>query len=145
MQLLTTSMRTSLELKAGVAAGGAIGAYLFGAEYASLMILLLFMAFDYITGVWAGYVNQELSSAVGFRGIVRKVLMLVPIAMAVQLDRLGGLDPPILTLIVLWGLVANEGLSILENLAAAGVPVPERLRAALAGLREKSEETERVR
>ena len=126
----------------GISIAGLLSAlaYIFGGQRDLIAALVIFMVIDYLTGVWAAYESKRLCSQIMFRGIVHKTLRFALVAMAVQLDRLMSMNPPLLTIIVIWFLIANEGLSAIENLARAGVPIPERLRSALIGLRTTAED-----
>ena len=101
--------------------------------------LLLFMVLDYLTGLLAACISPRLrlSSARGFRGICKKLLILLLVVVAHALERASGI--PALHSVVVWFFIGNEGLSILENAVRAGVPVPRKLRAALEGMREEKE------
>ena len=118
-------------------AGGAITAALGGWDM-MLQILVLFTVLDYVTGLVAAWYEQQLNSRVGFRGIAKKILIFVPIAVAFTLDRAMGQD--ILRSLAICFYVANEGLSIVENLGRASVPIPAPLKSALEQLKEKAEE-----
>lgn len=139
MRLLTENMKTSWIEKGLFTGAGSATAYLFGVDRSLLVVLVLFVLLDYMTGITAAAIAGELSSRRGFRGILRKVLMFVPVVMAVQIDRLAGAEPAILTIITTWALIGNEGVSIIENLAYAGVPIPRRLQEALAGFRREAD------
>ena len=81
--------------------------------------------------------DGRLSSKVGFRGIAKKMLMFVVVAIACMLDAALGQD--MLRNVTIWFYIANEGISILENLGMAGVPFPRRLSDALELIRERGE------
>ncbi len=137
MRVLTEDMKHAW-LEKSVFTGATSGiSYLFGVDRDLMIALALFMLLDYMTGITAAAIDGQLSSRRGFRGILRKVLMFVPVVMAVQLDRMTGAEPAILTIITTWALIGNEGISILENLSRAGVPIPDRLQQALAGFRDR--------
>ena len=128
---------------AAAALGGWLG-YFMGGLDGLLFALLVFMALDYLTGVMCAVVDGKLSSAVGFRGIFKKVciLLLVGLANIVDLYIVG--DGSALRGAVVCFYLANEGLSLLENTAHIGLPVPEKLKQALAQLhnREKKDKQE---
>ena len=132
-------------LKALSAAGGASSGVLGGFDGA-LGVLLCFMAADYLTG-WAAALlgkspktaNGGLDSKAGFAGIAKKGLMLVVVLAGALLDRALGAEQAVFRDMIIWFYLANEGLSLLENLALAGVPFPEKLRRALEQLKEKDE------
>ncbi len=99
--------------------------------------LLVAMAIDYMTGILAAYINpnMQLSSQRGFRGICKKIVILLLVALAHELDRATG-QPAIQSLVV-WFFLGNEGLSIVENAAKAGLPIPSKLKDTLEQLTDK--------
>ena len=110
--------------------------FLFGLPDALLVALIAFIILDYMTGVVAAIIAGELSSKKGFKGILRKVMTLVPVVVAHVVDtaiKTGG----VLRTAVISFLVANEGISILENTSRCGVPWPPKLKAVLEQLRNK--------
>lgn len=121
-----------------VAALGGLATALFGGWDVYLKVLVAFIAFDYITGVIAAYQEKKLNSNVGWRGITRKVLIFVVVALAHLLDT--ALEQQLFRGLVIWFYIGNEGLSVIENLGRAGVPIPAPLRAALESLKQKAEE-----
>lgn len=121
-----------------VAALGGVVTALFGGWDVYLKVLIAFMAFDYVTGVIAAYQEKKLDSNVGWKGITRKVLVLVIVALAHLLDT--ALGQQLFRGLVIWFYIGNEGLSVIENLGRAGVPIPAPLRAALESLKQKAEE-----
>lgn len=111
--------------------------WLFGAWDMALTILIVFMVLDYFTGVLKGYVNKELSSDIGLKGLARKAVILVVLIVAVCLDRLLNTGNWVFRTLVAYFYIANEGLSLIENCAALGAPVPSQITDALAQLKEK--------
>ena len=109
---------------------------LYGGWSMNLEYLLLAMVIDYITGVAASFFSPDLSldSRVGFKGIVKKVLILLMVAMGHIVD--GVIGTELVMPMVLWFYLANECLSITENVANAGVPVPKRLKSTLRQVKE---------
>ena len=103
--------------------------------------LLVAMAIDYVTGILAAYINPNLAlnSQKGFKGICKKIVILLLVALAHELDRATG-QPAVQSLVV-WFFLGNEGLSIVENAAKAGLPIPGKLRATLEQLTDKNERT----
>jgi toxin secretion/phage lysis holin len=116
--------------------GGAITAVLGGWDLA-LQVLVLFVVLDYLVGLIAAWTEKSLSSKVGFRGIAKKMLLFVPIAICYALDQVLGQE--ILRSLAIFFYIANEGLSIIENLGRAGVPVPAALGDALEQMKRKGE------
>jgi toxin secretion/phage lysis holin len=110
--------------------------YVFGGLDVALQCLLIAIALDYVSGMIKAYESQTLSSRIGFRGIIKKVGVLAIVALGVVIDRLTGNSGDIRTLIIYY-FVANEGLSIIENLASAGVPIPAIIAKALKILKDK--------
>ena len=129
--------------KIQIAATG-IGAwlgYFLGGMDGLLIALIVFMVLDYISGVMCAVLDKKLSSAVGFRGIFKKVLILILVGVANIVDvHVVGTGSVLRTSVICFYL-SNEGLSLLENAAYIGLPVPEPLKNALAQLhnRDKKE------
>ena len=115
------------------AIGGWIG-YFVGGVDGLMTALLIFMVLDYITGLMCAVIDKKLSSAVGFKGICKKVLilMLVGVAHIVDLHVVGAGDA--LRSAVVCFYLSNESVSMLENAAHLGLPIPEKLKSVLAQL-----------
>jgi len=101
-----------------------------------LITLIMFMVLDYLTGIMAAYGCSNLSSKIGFKGIIKKLLILVLVIMAHQIDLIAGQDVIVRTMVT-WFFLGNEGLSILENAAKMGVPIPGALKEILVQLTEE--------
>ena len=110
--------------------------WLFGSWDIAIQVLVAFMIIDYVTGVIVAYINGEIDSAIGFKGILKKVLILIALIVGVLLDRLVGIEWTFRT-VVCYFFIANEGLSILENIGKTGLPLPERLKDKLAQLKDE--------
>lgn len=110
--------------------------WLFGVWDIPLVVLVVFMVLDQLTGVIRGYVNKELSSDVGLKGIARKCVILIILIVAVMLDRLLNTGSWMFRTMVAYFYIANEGISLLENCASLGAPIPEKLKNALIQLKE---------
>ena len=124
-------------IQAALAAiGGGLGWFLGGMD-GFLYALIAFVVIDYLTGVMCAIVDKKLSSNVGFRGIFRKVLIFVMVGVGHVIDTQLIGDGSVLRTAVIWFYICNEGLSVLENLAGMGVPVPQRLRALLNAEKQK--------
>lgn len=123
-------------IKTIVASVGTSFTWLFGTWDTAIGILLLFMVLDYVTGLLRGYVNKELSSDIGLKGIARKAVIFVVLIVAVSLDRLTNIGTWIFRTLVCYFYIANEGISLLENCANLGLPIPEKIREALLQLKE---------
>ena len=119
------------------AVGGWLGWFLGGCD-GLLYALLAFVVIDYITGVMCAVVDKKLSSAVGFRGIFKKVLifLLVGIGHALDVNVVG--SGSVLRTAVIFFYMANEGLSLTENAAHLGLPIPEKLKDVLEQLHDRS-------
>ena len=120
------------------AGAASICTFLFGAPDVWLMTLLAFIVIDYGSGVIAAYIRHELSSKVGFIGILKKTMYFFVVAVAHCVDVATGAGG-VLQGIAVGFLIANEGISILENCARCGIPIPERLIRALEQIREKAD------
>lgn len=108
--------------------------FLFGAPDVWLMTLLAFIVIDYISGVIAAYIGNTLSSRVGFIGILKKTMYFFVVAVAHCVDVATGAGG-VLQGIAVGVLISNEGISILENCAKCGIPIPDRLIRALAQIK----------
>ena len=116
------------------AIGGWLGYFLGGCD-GLLIALVVFVVVDYLTGVMCAVSDKKLSSEVGFKGICRKVLLFVLVGVAHTLDEtMLGSGSALRTATILFYL-SNEGLSIVENAARMGLPIPDRLQEALKQLR----------
>lgn len=104
--------------------------------------LIAFMALDYLTGVLVAAAQKELSSKVGFKGIAKKVIILALVAVGHILDThvLGG--GAVCRSAVSGFYIANEGISILENAAELGLPLPKKLIDVLKQLRDDNDKEE---
>ena len=123
------------------ALGGWLGYFLGGMD--GLMIaLIVLMTLDYVSGVMYAIIDKKLSSAVGFKGICKKVfiLMLVGVAHIIDLHVVG--TGSALRGAVICFYMSNEGLSLLENAAHIGLPIPDKLRDILSQLHDKERTTD---
>lgn len=109
--------------------------FLFGKLDIALECLFCVIVIDYLTGIFKAYYNKELSSEVGFKGAIKKAIMLFIVVLSVQADKLMG-DSGMIRNIVIYYLFANEGLSILENLGKCGIPIPDKLKKSLMQLKD---------
>ena len=99
------------------------------------------MIADYLTGVMCAIEDHKLSSAVGFRGLCRKVLTFLLVGIAQVLDVYVLNQPGVLRTAVIFWAIANNGLSILENAAHLGLPVPGQLKAVLEQLHNRADKS----
>lgn len=127
-------MKWDRAASASVAVVGTVATHLWGGADEILIALITFMALDYLLGVMCGYKGQELSSDVGFWGIFKKVTILIVVAVAVTVDSVTLADGLIRALVI-WFYLGMEGISIMENAAVMGVPVPDKLKDSLVQLK----------
>lgn len=118
------------------AVGGWLGYFLGGCD-GLLYALLAFVVIDYITGVMCAVSDRKLSSAVGFRGIARKVLIFLLVGIANILDVYVIGEASVLRTAVIFFYISNEGVSLTENAAHLGLPVPEKMKAVLEQLHDR--------
>lgn len=118
---------------------GVVAEVLFGTWSDALMALVVAMLIDYVSGVIAAYINPALSlnSQRGFRGILKKIMILLLVSLGHVLDT--AMHQQIICIAVTYFFIGNEGLSIVENAAKAGVPIPTKLRDQLEQLMEEKE------
>ena len=115
------------------AIGGWLGYFLGGAD-GLLIALVVFMTLDYITGLMCAIIDKKLSSTIGFKGICKKVLILVLVGMANIVDIYVVGDGNVLRGAVICFYLSNEGLSLLENATYIGLPIPDKLKEVLVQL-----------
>lgn len=122
--------------------GGWIGYFVGGCD-GILYALLAFVVIDYITGMMCAIADRKLSSEVGFKGICRKVLifLLVGIANILDVNVIG--TGSVLRTAVIFFYISNEGVSLLENAAHLGLPVPDKMKAVLEQLHKKAEDDDK--
>ena len=123
-------------IEIGVASIGTLFIYLFGGWDIALQCLVTFIVLDYISGLIKAYNTKSLSSKIGLKGLLKKVGILCIVVLSVMLDRITGETGVIRTMIIYY-FVANEGLSVLENLAEAGLPIPKFIKQALLNLQKE--------
>jgi toxin secretion/phage lysis holin len=115
--------------------GSAIG-YFFG-EWSQLLMLFFFVIImDYITGVMAAIIERNVSSAIGFKGLIKKFAMILVIALAYQLDKFTGQN--VIMTGAIFFFIANELVSITENYGRIGLPLPPQVKNVIKILRDKS-------
>ena len=123
-------------LKGAAAALGGAAAYLWGAWDAMIQVLVAVVVIDYVTGIVGAAMKGELSSAVGFKGLVKKVAIFLLVALGTLVDKAVPAANGAVRAAVLVFYIANEGLSILENIGGLGVPLPGVLKGWLEKLKE---------
>ena len=123
------------------AVGGWLGYFLGGCD-GLIYALLAFVVIDYLTGVMCAVSDRKLSSAVGFRGICRKVLifLLVGIANILDVQVIG--TGSVLRTAVIFFYISNEGVSLLENAGHLGLPIPQKMKDVLEQLHDRGEGSE---
>ena len=120
------------------AVGGWLG-YFVGGMDGLLTALLILMTIDYITGIMCAIVDKQLSSAVGFKGICKKVLILMLVGVAHIVDmHVVGTGEALRSAVICFYL-SNEGVSVLENAGRLGLPIPEKLKDILSQLHGREE------
>ena len=124
--------------------GGWLGYFLGGCD-GLLYALVVFVVVDYITGVMCAINKKTLSSAVGFKGICRKVLifLLVGIANVLDVQVIG--TGSVLRTAVIFFYISNEGISLLENAGHLGLPIPEKIKVVLEQLHDRAEKETEVK
>jgi len=126
-------------IQLGIAAAGGWLGYSLGGWDGFLYALVTFVVIDYITGLMCAVLDKKLSSEVGARGIFKKVLIfaLVAIGHIVNKSVIG--DGSVIRTAVIFFYISNEGVSILENSARIGLPIPEKLKDILTQLKDKGD------
>lgn len=112
--------------------------YLLGGLDIALKSLLIIIVIDYVTGILSAIYNKKLNSKIGFKGIIKKFSYLFIIALSVIIDNVLGKTGTIRTLVIYF-FVANDGLSILENVAKMNIPLPKKLIDVLEQLKKKGD------
>ncbi len=110
--------------------------YLFGGWDIALIVLVAFMVLDYATGMMWAYIQKTLNSQIGFKGLIKKCMILVVLIIAVLLDRMINSGTAVFRTLVCYFYIANEGISLLENVSHLGLPIPDKLKNALQQLNE---------
>ena len=124
------------------AVGGWLGWFLGGCD-GLLYALLAFVTIDYITGVMCAFVDHKLSSEVGFKGIFKKVLIFLLVGIGHILDTQVIGSGSVLRTAVIFFYIANEGVSLVENAAHLGLPIPEKLKSVLEQLHDRAEKEDK--
>lgn len=122
--------------KAFIATITAVACQILGAWNEIMTALVILIILDVATGFLRAFIQQELSSRESFRGIAKKVMIFALLAVACQVDRITGLNGVTSNVVAVF-YCASEGLSVIENSVAAGMPAPEFLRDALKQLNER--------
>ena len=120
------------------ALGGWLGWFLGGCD-GLLIALVAFVVIDYITGIMCAFIDRSLSSEVGFKGIFKKVLIFLMVGVANILDVEVIGTGSVLRTAVIFFYLSNEGVSLMENAAHLGLPIPEKLKEVLEQLHDRSD------
>ena len=123
------------------AVGGWLGYFLGGCD-GLLIALAVFVVADYITGVMCAVSDKKLSSEVGFEGICRKIIIFLLVGIAHILDVTMIATGSVLRTAVIFFYLSNEGVSLLENAAHLGLPIPDKLKDVLEQLHDRAEKGE---
>lgn len=123
-------------VKVAAAALSAAAAYLWGPFDALILTLVAVVCIDYITGIVKAVILKELSSGIGFRGLMKKMFIFALVALATVIDGMIPAAKDTIRTAAIAFYVANEGISILENAGAIGLPMPKALKNALERLQE---------
>lgn len=118
------------------------GFYLLGGFDKALECLIIVVILDYITGVISAWYNKKLDSKVGIKGIVKKFTYFLLVVLSVEIDKTLG-QVGIIRNLVIYFFVANDGLSILENVGKMNIPIPKKLKDALLQLSEEKEDNKK--
>lgn len=97
-----------------------------------IIMLVIFMIMDYITGIMKAIINKRISSEVGFKGIFKKVLILFMIAISHEVDSVFNYIG--IRYLVITFYIINEGISIIENASIIGLPIPQKIKMTLETL-----------
>ena len=112
--------------------------YLLGGVDVALQCLLVMIILDYISGIASAIYNKNLDSKIGLKGILKKFMYLVIVCVSVIIDKIVGNTGVVRTLVIYF-FVANDGLSIIENMGKMGIPLPKKLNDTLNQLKNKGD------
>jgi len=121
--------------------GGIVGGFLcdfLGGWDVILKALVALVILDYVTGVLKAIYTKTLSSSIGFKGLIRKIVIFIVVATAVIIQTVVGDAVPLREIVIIF-FMCNEGISLLEN-ASEFVPIPDKLKETLVQLRDKEED-----
>lgn len=126
---------------------GGLLSFMFGELDLPLKVLVALVIIDYFTGFLCAAVERKLSSEVGYKGIAKKIGIFAVVAVAHMIDMIAfkGIDNLALRSVAIFFYLANEGLSIVENAARLGIPIPEKLRIMLEQLKEENDEQKQIK
>lgn len=112
--------------------------YFLGGFDLALKSLLIIMVIDYLTGISSAIYNKKLSSKIGFKGIIKKFCYLLVVALSVVIDNLTGQNGIIRSLVI-YCFIANDGISIIENMGELDIKLPQKLIDTLEQLKKKGD------
>lgn len=124
------------------AIGGWLGWFLGGCD-GLLIALLAFVAIDYVTGVMCAIVDKKLSSAVGFKGIFKKILIFALVGVGHIIDTMVIGTGSVLRTAIIFFYLSNEGISLIENAGHLGLPIPAKLKSVLEQLHDRAEKEDK--
>lgn len=134
---------SKFDFKLALGEAGAIIGFFIGGADGLIKALIVFAIVDYITGVAAAAIEHKLNSEIGFKGITKKLLLFCIVGVAHILDvYVLGTGAVCRSAVVLF-YIANEGLSIIENVARCGLPIPDKLKIILEQLKEDNNGTDK--
>lgn len=121
-------------LKAGLTTAIGVIGWFVGGYDTMIITLLIFIVIDYLSGVMCAIINKKLSSEVGFKGIFKKIMIILLVGLTNLLGQATGVEG--LRYIIISFYLANEGISIIENASVMGLPVPEKVKDILEQLKQ---------
>lgn len=107
-------------------------------ELLLIKILLIMMILDYISGILSAIYNKKLNSKVGFKGITQKFSYLVIVVLSLLIDKVIN-DNGTISSLILYFLIGNDGISILENIGKTGVKLPKKLKEVFEQLKKEED------
>lgn len=139
-RMIKTDMKTVFDSVFAVI--GAFLGFYFGKLDGLLIVLCIFSIIDYLTGIISAIIQKNLSSAIGFKGLMKKMLMFIFVGMANLIDIYLIGSGQVLRSAVIFFYLSNEGLSITENAVEIGLPIPPVLTKFLKKVNEASQNKE---
>ncbi len=132
-----------ISVQLGLATIGGFLGWLLGGLDGFLYALVAFVVLDYITGIMCAVLDKSLSSEIGFRGIFKKVLIFSLVGIGHIIDQSVIGDGSVIRTAVIFFYLSNEGVSVLENAAYIGLPIPQKLKDVLEQLHHRDDKEER--